>query len=117
MERSVTSAASSDGGNVAPGPYPGASLSIGLSAVIVTATVEEPRVLAVRIGSERVEALPAGPLEVEHRTLEVGLRTWVERQTGQRLGYVEQLYTFGDRDRTGGGAHFPHIRHRPNLPV
>jgi hypothetical protein len=25
----------------------------------------------------------------------------VERQTQQRLGYVEQLYTFGDRDRQG----------------
>ena len=44
-------------------------------------------------------ALPSGPLEVEHRTLEVGLRAWVERQTSERLGYVEQLYTFGDRDR------------------
>jgi hypothetical protein len=53
----------------------------------------------VRIGQEPIEALPSGPLEVEHRTLEVGLRAWVERQTAQRLGYVEQLYTFGDRDR------------------
>src|SRR5260221_568882 len=49
-----------------------------------------------------VEALPSGPLEAEHRTLELGLRTWVERQTSQRLGYVEQLYTFGDRDRVMG---------------
>ena len=77
----------------------GASLSIRLSAVIVTATIDEPRVLTVRIGQEPIEALPSGPLEVEHRTLEVGLRAWVERQTGQKLGYVEQLYTFGDRDR------------------
>jgi hypothetical protein len=77
----------------------GASLSIGLSAVIVTATIDEPRVLTVRIGHGPIEALPSGPLEVEHRTLEVGLRAWVERQTAQRLGYVEQLYTFGDRDR------------------
>jgi len=77
----------------------GASLSIRLSAVIVTATIDEPRVLTVRIGQEPIEALPSGPLEVEHRTLEVGLRAWVERQTAQRLGYVEQLYTFGDRDR------------------
>jgi len=51
-----------------------------------------------------VEALPSGPLEAEHRTLEIGLRAWVERQTGQRLGYVEQLYTFGDRDRLAGEA-------------
>ena len=77
----------------------GASLSVRLSAVIVTATIDEPRVLTVRIGREPFEALPSGPLEVEHRTLEVGLRAWVERQTSQKLGYVEQLYTFGDRDR------------------
>src|SRR5271166_2467053 len=81
----------------------GASLSIRLSAVIVTATIDEPRVLTVRIGPEPIEALPSGPLEVEHRTLEVGLRAWVERQTGQKLGYVEQLYTFGDRDRIETG--------------
>jgi hypothetical protein len=80
----------------------GAALSIGLSAVIVAASEHEPRVLTIRHavpGREPIEALPAGPLEAEHRTLEIGLRTWVERQTSQRLGYVEQLYTFGDRDR------------------
>src|SRR5882724_11935380 len=77
----------------------GAALSIRLSAVIVTATTDEPRMLTVRLGHDPMEALPSGPLEVEHRTLEVGLRAWVERQTSQKLGYVEQLYTFGDRDR------------------
>src|SRR5215472_11630557 len=76
-----------------------AALSIRLSAVIVAATTDEPRVLTLRFGQEPPQALPSGPLEVEHRTLEVGLRAWVERQTAQRLGYVEQLYTFGDRDR------------------
>jgi hypothetical protein len=81
----------------------GPALLIRLSAVIVTATTDEPRVLTVRIGSEPTEALPSGPLEVEHRTLEVGLRAWVERQTSQKLGYVEQLYTFGDRDRIETG--------------
>jgi len=98
------------GGNAAPlmlrdSPR-GASLSVRLSAVIVSATTDEPRVLTVRMGGhEPIEALPSGPLEVEHRTLEVGLRAWVERQTSQKLGYVEQLYTFGDRDRveTGDG--------------
>jgi hypothetical protein len=76
-----------------------ASLSIRLSAAIVAATTDVPRVLTVRLGHDPAEALPSGPLEVEHRTLEVGLRSWVERQTSQKLGYVEQLYTFGDRDR------------------
>ncbi len=82
----------------------GAALSIGLSAVIVAASVHEPRVLTVRGGldDDVVEALPSGPLEAEHRTLEIGLRSWVERQTNQHLGYVEQLYTFGDRDRVAG---------------
>src|SRR5271166_6311965 len=85
----------------------GASLSIRLSAVIVAATVNEPRVLTLRIGHEPADALPSGPLEVEHRTLEVGLRAWVERQAGQKLGYVEQLYTFGDRDRIETGDSRP----------
>src|SRR6202049_4502485 len=76
-----------------------AALSIRPSAVLATATTDEPRILTVRLGRDPVEALPSGPLEVEHRTLEVGLRAWVERQTAQKLGYVEQLYTFGDRDR------------------
>src|SRR5579885_1086635 len=85
-------------------PGSGAALSIGLSAVIVSATTHEPRVLTVRLGAENARALPFGPLEVEHRTLEIGLRSWVERQTGERLGYVEQLYTFGDRDRAAAQA-------------
>jgi hypothetical protein len=85
----------------------GAALSIRLSAVIVAASVDEPRVLTLRIGREKAESLPSGPLEAEHRTLEVGLRAWVERQTGQRLGYVEQLYTFGDRDRVELGDSRP----------
>jgi len=85
----------------------GASLSIRLCAVIVAATVNEPRVSTLHIGREATEALPSGPLEVEHRTLEIGLRTWVERQTSQKLGYVEQLYTFGDRDRVETGDNGP----------
>jgi hypothetical protein len=94
-------------------PRDGAALSIGLSAVIVAASVQEPRVLTVRLaarggegvgGVGAIEALPSGPLEAEHRTLEIGLRAWVEQQTSQHLGHVEQLYTFGDRDRGAGDA-------------
>jgi hypothetical protein len=43
-------------------------------------------------------------LQPGHRTLEAGLRAWVEHQTEQTLGYVEQLYTFGDRDRAEASA-------------
>src|SRR6202047_26436 len=107
MIRSGGSAGSLAVGMTAPDSGRGASLSIRLSAAIVTATVDEPRILTVRIGREPVEALPSGPLEVEHRTLEVGLRAWVERQTGQKLGYVEQLSTFGDRDRVETGEAEP----------
>jgi hypothetical protein len=80
---------------------PGQLISICLSAVVVAATSEERRVLALRGKSrDAAEALPSGQLAPEHRTLESGLRAWVERQTKQRLGYVEQLYTSGYRDRS-----------------
>jgi hypothetical protein len=94
-------------GGSPPASRRGAALSIGLSAVIIAASEQEPRVLTIRhsaSGRDPTEALPAGPLEAEHRTLELGLRHWVERQTSQRLGYVEQLYTFGDRDRLVGAS-------------
>jgi hypothetical protein len=103
MERIGGTATALTADPLRPAKGRGASLSIRLSAVIVTATIDEPRVLTVRAGRGPVEALPSGPLEVEHRTLEVGLRAWVERQTSQKLGYVEQLYTFGDRDRVETG--------------
>src|SRR5215212_11138961 len=74
--------------------------AVSLNAVIVAATPEEPRILVLRTEHGRLEALPAGPLTPYHRTLEAGLRAWVEQQTDQHLGYVEQLYTFGDRGRT-----------------
>src|SRR5690348_7157960 len=107
MEGSTAAVAASGASEGAPGRGRGASLSIRLSAAIVTATVDEPRILTLRIGCEPIEALPSGPLEVEHRTLEVGLRAWVGRQTRQQLGYVEQLYTFGDRDRIETGEATP----------
>jgi hypothetical protein len=72
-----------------------AGYAIELSAVIVAATQGHPRVLTVRDG----EAIPSGPFQTYHRTLELGLRAWVEASTHHPLGYVEQLYTFADRDR------------------
>ncbi len=74
-------------------------LTIGLNAVIVAVTDEVPRILTVR-GPGGEEALPFGPLDPEtDRTLDRGLRRWVREQTGLEVGYVEQLYTFGDRFR------------------
>lgn len=79
---------------------PSAPVTVDLTAVIVAVTDGQPRVLTVG-GDEMAlgEGLPSGPLARRHRTLEQGLRAWVEAQTGQSLGYVEQLYTFGDLDR------------------
>lgn len=83
---------------------PGAqhAIGVGLSAVVVAVTADEPKVLAIR--GDAADALPSGPLEPRHRTLEAGLRAWVGAQTRQELGYVEQLYTFGDRGRQSGSG-------------
>ena len=75
-------------------------LTVDLSAVVVAVTGEEPRVLVLPSRGRDSDALPSGRLESNHRTLEAGLRSWVEHQTLHSLGYVEQLYTFGDLDRT-----------------
>jgi hypothetical protein len=69
-----------------------------LTAVIVAVTNGQPRVLTI----ERAQALPSGPFEPDHRSLQAGLRSWVETQTHHPLGYVEQLYTFADQDRKQG---------------
>jgi hypothetical protein len=86
-------------------------IELGLNAAIVTVREGQPHILVVRsgtAGSGAWDALPFGPFAPRaHRTLEIGLREWVKRQTGLDLGYVEQLYTFGDRGRHAepGGAH------------
>jgi hypothetical protein len=80
------------------------AVPVELTAVIVAVTGEEPRVLTIREPDQNAEALPTGPFESGHRTLQIGLRSWVERQTHHPLGYIEQLYTFADRDRTRDGA-------------
>ena len=79
-------------------------VTVGLHATIVAVTGDEPRVLTVSGGGGDAgpPALPFGPLDPDrHRTLELGLRAWVREQTGMELAHVEQLYTFGDRDRAG----------------
>jgi hypothetical protein len=96
-------------------------LVVSLNAVIIAITDEQPRVLTVAVpddvaienigrfdastGGHRLPALPSGPLDpAGDRTLELALRRWVRASTGLELGYVEQLYTFGDRFRSPGEA-------------
>jgi hypothetical protein len=79
-------------------PTAGRGLTADLIAVLAAVTAGEPRVLTL----QEADALPSGPFELTHRSLQAGLRAWVERQTHHPLGYVEQLYTFADRDRGFG---------------
>lgn len=74
-------------------------ISVGLDAVLVAVTDEVPRILTVS-GGDPDPQLPSGPLDpVIDPTLERAVRRWVLDQTGLEAGYVEQLYTFGDRNR------------------
>lgn len=75
-----------------------APLLIGLSTVLVAADGDAPQVLCTR--RDGLIALPFGAFDpAAHRTFDLALRGWVREQTGFELGYVEQLYTFGDKDR------------------
>jgi len=75
-----------------------ANVAITLNAVL--AAVADNRPLALCVNVDGVVGLPYGPFDPErHRTFEIGVREWVTRQTQLSLGYVEQLYTFGDKGR------------------
>ena len=80
-------------------------IEVGLTAAIVAVEAEEPRILVAadpkhESKSDTRAGLPFGPFDpLAHRTFEIGLRAWVAAQTAINVGYVEQLYTFGDRGR------------------
>lgn len=81
-----------------------ADIVIGLSAVIMAVQGGEGVVLTVRghdaSGAASLAGLPFGPFDPDgRRTFELALRAFVTDQTGFDLGYVEQLYTFGDKGR------------------
>ncbi|MBN9515298.1 MAG: hypothetical protein J0H97_17960 [Alphaproteobacteria bacterium] len=78
-----------------PPPAISDAVTIELNAVLVALTGNQPLVLTLEDGA----LLPSGPFATEHPTLQSGVRAWVERQTQHPLGYVEQLYTFADRNR------------------
>jgi len=91
-------------------------IEIGLNAAIVAVRDQQPLILVVVNEGEpgdgpRGDGLPFGPFDpLQHRTFEAGLRAWVAEQTALKLGYVEQLYTFGDRGRhTAPGDSGPHL--------
>lgn len=77
---------------------------IGLSAVVIALRDGKACVLTTT-GDDGSAALPFGPFDpARDRTFELALRAFVTAQTGFRLGFVEQLYTFGDLGRASPRA-------------
>jgi hypothetical protein len=87
-------------------PADGARIVIGLTTVILALDGERPAALVVQDGPGVLAALPFGPFDPQaHRTFELAMRAFVRAQTGFEIGYVEQLYTFGDRGREAPRPH------------
>lgn len=85
---------------------------IGLSAVVFALDGERLSVLTTH-AQEGEPGLPFGPFDpARHRTFELALRAFASAQTGFRLGFVEQLYTFGDEGRETPRATPAPGRHR-----
>ncbi|VXB41906.1 NAD regulator [Brevundimonas sp. G8] len=85
---------------------------IGLSAVVMTLKARQAVVLTTP-AEDGSRALPFGPFDpLRDRTFERALRDFVTAQTGFRLGFVEQLYTFGDAGRASPRATPGPGRHR-----
>ena len=83
-------------------PLTSPQVVIGLSAVVVAIRDGEAFVLTVpqKTAGGDLTGLPFGPFDpVGDRTFERALRAYVTEQTRFDLGYVEQLYTFGDKGR------------------
>lgn len=77
-------------------------ITVDLTAVMLRVKDSEPQVMTV----QSPLSLPSGAFSPDkHRTLELGLRSWVQEQTGQVLGYVEQLYTYGNWNRNYESRH------------
>jgi hypothetical protein len=78
-------------------------IAILLNAVLAVVADGQPKSLCVKSADSL--GLPYGPFDpARHRTFELGLRQWVAAQTKVSLGYVEQLYTFGDKGREAPAA-------------
>ena len=86
-------------------------VEVNLTAAIVALAEDEPLIIATQGRGAHDTALPSGAFNpLAHRTFEIGLREWVGEQAGAHLGYVEQLYTFGDRGRNAqAGDRDPHV--------
>jgi hypothetical protein len=91
--------------------HPRTAIEIGLAAAIVAINADTPLILVASTGKDGERGLPWGPFDAPaHRTFEIALRRFVAEQAELEVGYVEQLYTFGDRGRHAReGDTAPHI--------
>lgn len=89
---------------------------ISLSAVVIALRDRRACVLTTE-GENGTAALPFGPFApARDRTFELALRAFVTAQTGFHLGFVEQLYTFGDAGRDSPRA-TPGPDHRREVSI
>ena len=90
---------------------PETPIEVGLAAAVFIVRDGAPRILVAPEAVPEVAGLPSGRFDpLAHRTLDIALRAFVADQTGLALGYVEQLYTFGDRGRHAqAGDAGPHV--------
>ena len=85
-------------------PVQEVGVRIGLSAVVIALRDRQAVVLTTH-APDGASALPFGPFDpARDRTFELSLRQFVTEQTGFPLGFVEQLYTFGDIGRASPRA-------------
>ncbi len=83
------------------------ALELGLCALLVSLDGDVPMFAVLdEPGSGRPPRLPSDRLDIDgDETLELAVRRQVTAHLGIDVGYVEQLYTFGDRDRDPRTAH------------
>ena len=76
------------------------AVAVALTGAVLAVRAAEPVVAVIPAERAGDESLPCGTfLPGEHRTLEGGVRSWVQAQTGVELGFLEQLCTLGARSR------------------
>jgi hypothetical protein len=92
-------------------PYSAAgadAVAVALSGAVLAVQASEPVVAVVPAERAGDETLPCGTfLPGKHRTLEGGVRSWVQAQTGVELDFLEQLCTLGPPSRAA--IDIPHL--------
>lgn len=78
------------------------AIGVELSATLVSVREGQPRLYLHGLSPPK---LPGGNLAKQDPTLELGVRRLLSELVAHSVGYIEQLYTFGDRQRSKSGVH------------